>query len=51
MDGELSPIDFAGDWMRGGCLTWRAVNGKVVSPEDVAALTRTDEASTDGEGV
>lgn len=43
--GELSPLDFAGDWMRGGCLTWHAVNGKVVSPEDLA-LTRTDEAQS-----
>ena len=42
--GELSPIDFAGDWMRGGCLTWHAANGKVVSPEDVAALTPKGEA-------
>lgn len=41
--GELSPIDFAGDWMRGGCLTWHAVNGKVVSPEDVAAALQEQE--------
>lgn len=33
MDGTLSPIDFKGDWMRGGCLSWHAVNGKVVHPE------------------
>lgn len=36
-------IDFAGDWMRGGCLTWHAANGKVVSPDDVAATPATTE--------
>lgn len=37
MDGKLSPLDFKGDWMRGGCLSWHAANGKVVHPEDLAA--------------
>lgn len=32
VDGKLSPIDFAGDWMRGGCLSWHAVNGEIVHP-------------------
>lgn len=34
--GDLSPLDFKGDWMRGGCLTWQAANGKVVAPSDLA---------------
>lgn len=41
--GELSPIDFAGDWVRGGCLTWHAVNGKVVSPEETRAALHPGE--------
>lgn len=43
MDGELSPLDFKGDWMRGGCLTWHGGNGKVVSPEDCATLSHAEE--------
>lgn len=42
--GDLSPLDFKGDWMRGGCLTWHAVDGKVVSPDDLSP------APVDGEG-
>lgn len=47
--GELTPLDFAGDWMRGGCLTWHAANGKVVSPEDAAALAERKDQAGGGE--
>lgn len=47
--GELSPIDFAGDWMRGGCLTWHAKDGRVVSPADAALTTPSSPANADGE--
>ncbi|WP_139809982.1 hypothetical protein [Sphingomonas azotifigens] len=32
VDGTLSPIDFAGDWISGGCLSWHAADGRVVRP-------------------
>ncbi|HEX8555245.1 MAG TPA: hypothetical protein VF695_11105 [Sphingomonas sp.] len=30
--GKLSPVDFASDWISGGCLSWHASGGKIVSP-------------------
>ncbi len=35
--GDLSLIDFAGDWMRGGCLSWHGADGRVWTPEAAAA--------------
>lgn len=32
VDGSLSPVDFAGDWISGGCLSWHAADGRVVRP-------------------
>lgn len=32
VDGTLSPVDFAGDWISGGCLSWHAADGRVVRP-------------------
>lgn len=32
VDGNLSPVDFAGDWISGGCLSWHAADGRVVRP-------------------
>lgn len=45
--GTLSPLDFVGDWMRGGCLTWHGANGQIVSPAALAAHPQSSEA---GEG-
>ena len=42
VSGDLSPLDFAGDWMRGGCLTWHASHGQVVSPEEFASTKSPD---------
>jgi hypothetical protein len=50
MDGKLSPLDFKGDWMRGGCLSWHAANGKVVHPEDLASLSASSPSSEQGRG-
>ena len=35
MSGELSPLDFEGDWIRGGFLSWHSVSGEIIHPEDL----------------
>jgi len=42
--GKLSPIDFAGDWMRGGRLSWQGADGKVWTPEAAAAARTARDA-------
>lgn len=41
---KLSPVDFAGDWMRGGCLSWHGADGRVWTPEQAAAAWAAKEA-------
>ncbi len=38
VDGTLSPVDFAGDWISGGRLSWHAADGRIVrSPSAMGA--------------
>lgn len=46
--GTLSPLDFQGDWMRGGCLTWHAANGKVVDPAALSSRPAESERASVG---
>jgi len=37
INGKLSPVDFKGDWISGGSLSWHASNGRVVFPATPAS--------------
>lgn len=44
IEGKLSPFDFAGDWIRGGCLSWHTDRGNVVHPSALSTDDRKGEA-------